>query len=73
MIPNDKKIDVVFLLDSHAKPIKDLIEKYGARYHRGPGIDVGIATPDDVPNNALYEIIIWKKWKYYGLILPRMV
>ncbi len=73
LIPKDKKIDIVFLLDPHSQQIRDLIEKFGARYHWGPGIDVGIATPDDDPNNALYEIVIWKKLKYYGSILPKAV
>jgi len=70
-VPKDQRIDIFFLMDPHSQPIREAIEKYGAKYHRGPGIDVNIASPKDDLNSALYEIIVWKRLKFYGTILPR--
>jgi hypothetical protein len=71
IITVDKNIEVLFVHEPHSKQFGKMIEKHGAKYHRGPGIVVGIATPNDEPENAFYEIIIWGRLKMYGSILHK--
>jgi len=69
--PKNKKIEVFFFRESDTQLFSEMVAKYGVRYHRGPGINLGIAIPSDDLESAMYEIIIWGRFKYYGMILPK--
>jgi len=62
------KIEIFFLRDQAAQPIIDMINLYGAQYHRGPGIRIGRAVAGDDPSSALFEIEIWGKIRLYGAV-----
>ncbi len=67
-IPNDYKIDIVFLRDVHAKPFKELIAKKGSEYHCGPGIKIQMASAEDDEFSAAFDIEIWGYFNMYGFV-----
>lgn len=71
LIPKDKKLEIFFIQDEKSQPFSEMVAKYGSRHHRGPGINLGIAIPYDDAEQAMYEIIIWGRFKYYGMIINK--
>lgn len=47
-----------------------LIDKYGTRAHRGPGIVIGQARPAEDSQSAIFEILIWNRLILYASVVP---
>lgn len=71
-IEKDYEIEVHFLHDSSAKQFIEKINKYGQVYHRGPGVTVGRAIPDDDKNSPAFYIEIWGKLKMYATLKSKI-
>lgn len=64
-------IDFYALEDEGAAPIKELLNRFGTEYARGPGILVNRAiTPEDGVS-AIISIEVWGSFKMYASVLSR--
>ena len=67
-IQDDYKIKIVFAHPENTQMLEDLIDEHGARFHSGPGINIGIAiTPED-DVSSMYKIEIWGRLNYYAFV-----
>lgn len=64
------KVEIMFLKENIQSEILEIIRKNSKTLHQGPGIIVKIATPDDDSVMGWFEILVWGKIKFYGVILP---
>jgi len=64
------EINVFFLENNDAEPIKNMINKFGIEYHRGPGIKITIGNAIDAPEYGAYHILIWNRINIYCLVMP---
>jgi hypothetical protein len=56
---------------SETFPLEELLEKYGVKHARGPGIEViRIVTPEDGVS-AIYKIVVWGQWIMYASVMHR--
>lgn len=72
-IETDHSIDFYALAEEGARPIKELLDRFGREYAREPGIVVWRAVAADQPKGALFEIDVWGQFKMYasvGLLEP---
>lgn len=70
ILDNNFLIKIFFVQDSFKTEVLDKIRRHTFIYHRGPGIVVGISTPNDNPDCGFFEILIWGRIKFYGVVLP---
>lgn len=54
-----------------AQPIEEFLARYGVRHHRGPGVDVLRAVPDEEPRASLTKITIWGELILYATVTLR--
>jgi hypothetical protein len=62
-------VEILIVQDNFNTQISEVIRKHTFIHHRGPGIIVGVATPNDNPDCGWFEILIWGKIKFYGAVL----
>jgi hypothetical protein len=67
-IEADTPIDYFALTDEGAKPIIEMLEKYGENYARGPGILVQRAVAEANEAAAMYCITLFGKFKMYATV-----
>lgn len=62
------KIEFCALDDNGARPLREMLQRYGQDFQRGPGITVRRAVPHDEPFSAVYEIEIWRRLKTFAFV-----
>lgn len=62
------EIEHLVVSDEAAKPLEELLHKYGSRHEREPGIEVIRAVAPEDGVSALYKISIWKQWVLYASV-----
>jgi hypothetical protein len=59
-----------FALDPrNEKPIRDMIDRFGATYAREPGIVIRRAVAPEDGMSSLFEIEFWRQFKTYGSVM----
>jgi hypothetical protein len=48
---------------------KALVDAYGERVHRGPGIVVGQARAEEDRQSAIFEILIWNRFRLHASVV----
>ncbi len=66
-IEDDHAIDILFDPNQGA-PISELAGRFGAKYHRGPGINILYGTAHDDPISGVFEITIWDTFRFYAVV-----
>ncbi len=51
-----------------AKPLEELLSKYGSRHSREPGIEVVRAAAPEYGVSTIYKISIWGQWILYASV-----
>jgi len=70
-LDSSTEIQHLVVSDEEARPLEELLSKFGTRHSREPGIEVVRAiTPEDGVS-ALYKISIWGQWVLYASVLQR--
>jgi hypothetical protein len=54
-----------------SRPIEEVLARYGARHHRGPGVDVLRAVAEQEPRASLTKITIWGELVLYATVTLR--
>jgi len=62
------KIDTYVVTDGGAKVAKQMLDKAGKVFARGPGIEVRRAAVDGDECAGLYEITFWQQFKVYATV-----
>lgn len=76
-IEDDRYLDSGTEIEHHvvseedASPIKDVLEKFGVRHSREPGIEVVRAVTPEDGVSALYQITIWGQFRMYASVRQR--
>lgn len=70
LLDESYEVEYYFIKDEDAKQIVALLNKYGSKFTRGPGIAVTMAVPHDGPKVALFLIEIWGRFKAYATVAP---
>lgn len=72
-IEEDHEIEVFFRHDVDASPFQAFLDRFGKRRHRGPGISVTRAVPQDDPVSGVFEIEIWGRFKAWATVQPKLL
>jgi hypothetical protein len=67
-IEKDYEIQIHFVRDSDATPFVSLVNKYGYKHNRGPGIVIERAQAHNDIKTALFTIEIWGKLRMYASV-----
>ena len=62
------KIEQYVLTDDGAGPLKEMLDRFGTVYERGPGITVIRAVVPEDQMTAVYGIEIWGRFKAYAFL-----
>ena len=65
------EIEHLVVSDEEARPLEELLGKYGSRHSREPGIEVIRAVAPEDGISAFYKISIWGRWISYASVLQR--
>ena len=57
--------------DEDAIPLKEVLNQFGTRHSREPGIEVLRAVTPDDGVSSLYEITIWGKFRMFASVTPK--
>ena len=61
----------IFPPDDNTKSIFDpILERYGNRFNRGPGLSIFRALPAEDPMSSIWKIILWNKFITYATVDP---
>lgn len=52
-------------------PLHDLLAKFGAKSHRGPGVEITIATTSDGTGSRIVKILLWQQLSVLVTVLPK--
>ena len=63
------QIDFYALDEDGANPIKDILERHGTRYVRGPGFEVIRVVPADEPRASIFKITIFGEFVMYAMVM----
>lgn len=63
-------IDFYALEDKGSAPIKELLDRFGTEYARGPGILINRAVAPEDGIAAIISIEVWGSFKMYASIMP---
>lgn len=67
-VENPYKVEQFVLTDEGAAPIKDILNRFGQIYERGPGITVTRAVVPEDQMTAVYGIEIWGRFNAYAVL-----
>lgn len=67
-IPTNYRIEICFAKKEHSDELENLLKQYGAQYHSGPGLLIGIAMVPKDDMSGLYKITIWGKMFFYAFV-----
>lgn len=70
-IEEDHIIEIFFIGQKGAQIVVENIRRFGAEYHCGPGIRVGVAFAGNDPQSGLFDIEIWGRLHIYATVLNR--
>ncbi len=62
------RIEQYVLSDEGARPIKEILQRFGKAYERGPGINVMRAVVPEDQMSAMYGIEIWGRLTAYAIL-----
>lgn len=65
------QIDFYALDEDGARPIKDILDRHGVRYVRGPGFEVIRVIPFDEPLASIFKITIFGEFVMYATVMPQ--
>src|SRR3569832_877942 len=65
------KVDLIVATEHNAEEFTQSIKKFGNDYHRGPGIRISRARATDDIDNAIFDIEIWKRFRFYAAVEKR--
>jgi hypothetical protein len=71
-IEDDHKIEIFFQHEADAGPFQTVLSRFGKQHHRGPGISVARAVPQDDPVSGVFEIEIWGRFKAWATVQPKL-
>ncbi|MBI3810732.1 MAG: HNH endonuclease [Nitrospirae bacterium] len=64
-------IDLIVADEKSAQDLIEIIRRFGDQYHKGPGIRIGRAVAQDNIDSAVFEIEIWRRFRFYATVEPR--
>jgi len=70
-IDSQHEVSIFFAHEINCQFIVQMLNQYGKRYDRGPGIVIEYAPCPDDPQSGLYYIDIWNKVYMYGTVTPK--
>ena len=61
----------IFSPDDNRRSIfEPILERYGDRYDRGPGVTIIRALPAEDPESSIWKIVLWGKFVTYATVDP---
>lgn len=70
-IENYYKIELIVVEDDKATEIKDLVDKRGVIFERGPAFQAKRLLIENDPVGGIYFINIWRRFRFYVLVSPK--
>ena len=64
------EIQFFALDDEGAKPVRDILQRHGKRYTRGPGFEILRVVPTDEPKASMQEIRIFGEFVMFAVVGP---
>ncbi|MBW2324245.1 MAG: hypothetical protein JRF41_12155 [Deltaproteobacteria bacterium] len=68
-IEEDHEIKIYFDPNQGAA-FAELVEKYGTKHHRGPGISVSYAAAEDDPVSGVFDFTLWGTYRFWAAVNP---
>jgi hypothetical protein len=62
-------ITLFVLTDEGARPIKEILDRFGQEYARGAGIVIRWAVTPEDSMSGFFEIVVWGQFKMYASVL----
>lgn len=62
------RIELIVATEDNAEEFIGVINHFGTKHHRGPGIRIDRAVAKDDINTAIFDIEIWKRFRFYAAV-----